>query len=345
MKVARQTIGSALLLFCLSAASLLLWSGTPEAADAGLIQSYYASSITSESVAALWVAKDRGLFRKYGLDSQFILMPRSPVSVAALIAGEIDAAIIGPGHLLNAASGGADLVAVANLVQRLNYRFVGRPELKKPEGLLGKRVAISGPGSVSHVVALLSLQKLGIDPNQAKIAFITIPGTELNRRIALETKQVDASPLNGAVGDMYASKGYTMLLNLRQSGLILSQTVLATTRRTIATKRPIVEAYLKGIIEAVAYILEPANRQTLLQIIASNLRLDSAAAAEGAYEAVVESYDRVPYPNAEGMKALHKILVSLNPKLRQVRPEAVLDSSLVAEIEKSGFVKSVSKGQ
>ena len=50
-----------------------------------------AGSVTSESMTALWVARDRGLFKKYGLDMQFILMPRNPLAVAALLAGEIDA--------------------------------------------------------------------------------------------------------------------------------------------------------------------------------------------------------------------------------------------------------------
>ena len=50
----------------------------------------------------VWVARERGLFKKYGVDMQFILMPRNPLAIAALLAGEIDAAIIGPGHLVNA---------------------------------------------------------------------------------------------------------------------------------------------------------------------------------------------------------------------------------------------------
>ena len=120
-------------------------------------------------MAALWIARERGFFNKHGLDVQFVLMPRSAVTIASLVAGEIDMAIIGPGNLLNAASGGAELVGIGNLVQKLDYRLVSRPEIKKPEDLRGKRVAISGPGAVSHIVALLALQMLGIDANQAKI--------------------------------------------------------------------------------------------------------------------------------------------------------------------------------
>jgi ABC-type nitrate/sulfonate/bicarbonate transport system substrate-binding protein len=140
-------------------------------------RSNFASSITSESMAAVWVAKERGLFKKYGLDVQYILMPRSPLAVAALVAGEIDVAVIGPGHLVNAATGGTDVIGIANFAQKLDYRLNTRPEIKKKEELRGKRIAISGPGSTSHLVSLLALQYLAIDPNGAKIAFLTIPGT------------------------------------------------------------------------------------------------------------------------------------------------------------------------
>ena len=73
------------------------------------IKTTFASSITSESMTPMWVARERGLFRKHGLDMQYVVIPRSPLAIAALVAGEIDAAIIGPGHLINAASTGSDL--------------------------------------------------------------------------------------------------------------------------------------------------------------------------------------------------------------------------------------------
>ena len=148
-------------------------------------RSYLAGSVTSESMTALWVARERGLFKKHGLDMQFILMPRNPLAIAALLAGEIDAAIVGPGHVINAASSGADVIGIANLSQKLDYRLIARPEIKTKEDLRGKRIAISGPGSTSHLVTMLALQGLNVDATQARIAFLTIPGTEMNRRLAL----------------------------------------------------------------------------------------------------------------------------------------------------------------
>ena len=161
-----------------------------------------AGSVTSESMTALWVTRDRGLFKKHGIDMQFILMPRNPLAIAALLAGEIDAAIVGPGHVINAGSSGADVIGIANLIQKLDYRLVARPEIKNKEDLRAKRIAISGPGSTSHLVTMLALQGIGVDSTQARIAYLTIPGTEMNRRLALETGGVDATGLRGAVGDL-----------------------------------------------------------------------------------------------------------------------------------------------
>jgi hypothetical protein len=45
------------------------------------IKSNLSSSVTSESMTAVWVARERGLFKKHGLDMQFILMPRNPLAV------------------------------------------------------------------------------------------------------------------------------------------------------------------------------------------------------------------------------------------------------------------------
>lgn len=301
-----------------------------------------AGSVTSESMTVLWVARDRGLFKKHGLDMQYILMPRNPLAVAALLAGEIDAAIVGPGHAINAASSGADIIGIANLAQKLDYRLVARPEVKNKEDLRSKRIAISGPGSTSHLVTMLGLQGLNVDSTQAKISLLTIPGTEMNRRLAMETSGVDATALRGAVGDLYGNKGYNVLYNFKATGVTLPQSMLVTTRRIAAAKPQVIEAYLKTMIEAIAVTLDPANKELVTRLLASNLRL-SPADAEESYHAVINSYERVPHTNLEGMKRLQKLLMQINPKMGDVRVENVIDNSFMNKLESSGYIQSVYK--
>lgn len=314
----------------------------PEQSEAQ-VKSYLSSSVTSESMTHVWVARDRGLFKRHGIDMQFILMPRNPLAVAALLAGEIDAAIIGPGHLINAGLSGAELVGLANFHLKLDYRLNGRPEIKKPEDLRGKRMAISGPGSTSHLVALLALQALHIDPAQARIAFLTIPGTEMNRRLALETNGVDATTLRGAVGDIYGSKGYNVLYNFRATGMTLPQSMLVTTRRIAANKPQVIEGYLKALVEAIAITLDPSHKELVTRLLASNLRLSNPADAEESYQAVIHSYERAPHPSLEGMRRLHKLLAQINPKVAEVRVENVIDGSYMNRLESSGYIQSLQK--
>jgi ABC-type nitrate/sulfonate/bicarbonate transport system substrate-binding protein len=313
----------------------------------GLLQaqtrSNYACSITSESMASIWMAKELKLFKKYGLDTQFILMSRSPLAVAALLAGEIDVAVIGPGHLVNASLGGADLIGIANLVQKLDYRLNSRPEIKRKEELRGKRIAISGPAATSHLVALLALQNMGMDANRDKIAFLTIPGTEINRRLALESGSIDATTLNGSVGDTYGNKGYPVLFNFKGSGVTMPQTMLVTTRRLAASKPQVIDAYMKALVEAIAYLLDPVNKETVTRAMATNLRLSNSGEADEAYKAVVNAYERVPYPTIDGMKRLHGLLTSVNPKLAEAKVESLIDDSFVQKLDSSGFVQSVAK--
>ena len=301
-----------------------------------------AGSVTSESMTALWVARDRGLFKKHGIDMQYILMPRNPLAIAALLAGEIDAAIVGPGHVINAGSSGADIIGIANLIQKVDYRLIARPEIKTKEDLRGKRIAISGPGSTSHLVTMLSLQGIGVDSTQARIAYLTIPGTEMNRRLALETGGVDATGLRGAVGDLYGNKGYTVLYNFKTTGVTLPQNMLVTTRRIALAKPQVIEAYLKTMIEAIAVTFDPANKDLVTRLLASNLHL-TPADAEESYQAVISSYEKVPQTNLEGMRRLHKLLLQINPKMADVRIENVIDNSFMNKLETSGYIQSVYK--
>jgi len=315
----------------------------PSERAAAQIKSNLSSSVTSESMAAVWVARERGLFKKYGVDMQFILMPRNPLAIAALLAGEIDAAIIGPGHLVNAGLSGAEVIGVAAFNQKLDFRLNTRPEIKKPEDLRGKRIAISGPGSTSHLVTMLSLQGLNIDPIQSNIALLTISGTEMNRRLALESGSVDATTLRGAMGDLYANKGYTLLYNLKAAGVTLPQNMLVTTRRTAATKPRVIEGYLKATIEAIALISDQANKELVSRLLTSNLRLNNPADVEESYQAVSANYERAPHIPLEGMKRLQKLLIQLNPKIAEVRVENLIDNSFMNKLESSGFVQSVYK--
>lgn len=190
---------------------------------------------------------------------------------------------------------------------------------------------------------MLALQALNVDINQAKITLLTIPGTEMNRRLAMETNGVDATALRGGMGDLYGNKGYPVLYNFKNTGVTLPQTMLVTTRRIAAAKPQVIEGYLKSMVEAIAFTLNPANKELIVRLLASNLRLSNLTDAAEAYETVINSYERAPHTSLDGMKRLHKLLTQINPKISDVRVETTVDNSWMDKLESSGFVESVYK--
>src|SRR5688572_22239667 len=67
--------------------------------------------------AAIWIAEDKGLFKKYGIDPEVIVVGgASAGGVSSLIAGDIQFLTGGGGAVINAALNGADVVMVASIV-------------------------------------------------------------------------------------------------------------------------------------------------------------------------------------------------------------------------------------
>lgn len=79
-----------------------------------------AINVSYSSVAgtetALWVAKEAGLFEKYGLDVSFKRLAGSSLVVQAMVGKEISIAQVGGTAVVDARLAGADLVYLASVI-------------------------------------------------------------------------------------------------------------------------------------------------------------------------------------------------------------------------------------
>src|SRR3972149_6500993 len=78
----------------------------------------------SNNVEPLWIAKEQGIFRKYGLDVDlvFIIAGRA---MQAMLAGQVPVGLVGGTHVLNANTGGGDFSVILGFENRLGYLFLG----------------------------------------------------------------------------------------------------------------------------------------------------------------------------------------------------------------------------
>ena len=145
------------LLTALFQASIVSWQTTK------LKVSY--SSITANN-SPVWLAKEKGIFGKRRLDTQVLLIESGTTSIQALVAGETQIAQLSGGVILSSGLAGSDVVCISGLENRSAFSLIAQKEIKTPEQLKGKRLAISRFGSASDLAARLILQKLGLNPRR-----------------------------------------------------------------------------------------------------------------------------------------------------------------------------------
>lgn len=103
----------------------------------------FGSSGLSGEFLPLWIAQDRGLFKKYGLDSEVITIQGGPLAVQALLGGSVQINLGGTSSPMEAKMRGADVVTLAVFINSLPYTLVSSSSIKSPEQLKGKRFAVS----------------------------------------------------------------------------------------------------------------------------------------------------------------------------------------------------------
>src|ERR1051325_7499213 len=116
----------------------------------------------SNNTAPLWIAQEKGIFKKYGLDSSIVFIIGGRAT-QAMVAGQVEVGFIGPVHVTNAVTAGGDLSMVLGLRNKLNYIFVARPSIKRAEDLKGKNVATGTPAGRVSLAAYVALDHFGLN--------------------------------------------------------------------------------------------------------------------------------------------------------------------------------------
>ena len=141
----------------------------------------------------LWVTYEQKLLKKYGLDLEYIAIENGTVGMQALLANEAQVLFSTSSLAVNANLRGADVTVVAGGLNFIPDKLIVRPEINKPEDLIGKRLAISRFGSSSETSAKLTLEKVGVKPES--VSLIQLGGVS-TRQVALMAGQVQATILS-----------------------------------------------------------------------------------------------------------------------------------------------------
>jgi NitT/TauT family transport system substrate-binding protein len=287
--------------------------------------------------AHIWVAKEEGLYKKYGLDVDPVFLRGGQVATQALAAG--DPPIVNVGTVIQANLNGYNLVLVATIETRYYQQVFVRPGITNLEQLKGKKLGISGFGSNTHYAALILLKHLNLEP--IKDVALIPGGPDAERLGAMVAGKIDASFFNLSSAPFAKRMGFIDLLQIADLGVEVQGNGLATSRAYIKTNRDTVKAAMKGYIEAIYFIY--ANKAESQKTFAKYMRTSDPEVLEASYQNYIKTVPKRPFFTIKGIQFILDTLAPTMPQAKTAKPEQFIDPSFLQELDKEGFFTEMAK--
>ena len=100
----------------------------------------------------------------------------------------------------------------------------------------------------------------------------------------------------------------------------------------------------KGIVDSLAFILDPANKRDVSEALRKNLRLSKAEDIEAAYKvARLQMPNLDVAPNLHAWRLFKRLLTRVNPKVQEADLEQIITGSVVQNLEAGGFLPEMRK--
>lgn len=296
----------------------------------------------SADLSHVWIAKEAGLFEKYGVDVVPIYFSGGRPLMQALIAGDIQLAATGGITSVRAIVAGAELIIIAGYMNKLTYTFFTSKDITRAEQLKGKAVAISGFGTTSHAVTVLALKKLGLVPVK-DVAIVQI-GDQTARFAALQANSIQGAIITPPLTLLARNRGLNPLIDLTQAGIPWLQEVIIANNSMLRRRQDVVKSFMKGFIDGLK--LWHTNKDKTTELLAKFMRIDIKANREiidEAYEYMKNATEKKPYPSFDAIRLQLEMVAETDTKAKGIRPEQVVDLKLLQEIDNSGFIDALYK--
>jgi len=306
-----------------------------------LIVSY--SSFTGNR-APLWIAKDLGLYEKYGLDVKLVNIAAGSVSLTALLAGNVHLTTDSSSGVVGAVARGAPIVTVSTN-GALPYQLIALPSIKSPPELKGKIVGSSRIGAGTDFLLRRILANLGLTPGK-DVSLIPTGVSESEKRIQLMFQgKIDATIGEADKVFQFAQLGGQKLSVLgepRDFGVPSPGSELNTTRQILRDLRPQLKSFFMAYSDAIA--AGRKSRELTYQVFRKYMRIDNPKLLDFTYRVqFLEAIPASPYPREDAILVSLEDLRATIPKLEGMKASEFFDSSLIREIDNEGFFARLEK--
>ena len=284
--------------------------------------------------SGMFMAYQEGLFKKNGLDVEFIHIPSSSRGIQAILAGEINFSFMDGSNTAQANLKGANLALILGGTNRMVFSLMAKPEIKSVSDLRGKKIGITRVGSSTHTAALYALGQAGLKPSDYQI----LPLMEVpNIFTALVAGQIDAGIVSPPTNSRARKAGFKELVNLAKDGPEYVSVAVGASRSYIKANEDIVRRVVRSYAEGLRVF--KSDKAASLKMIQNQLKVKEKDIQEDTYDQFRDYLPYPPYVSRKGMENVLNGLAEKTPAAKSAKPDDFIDMSFVAKLEKEGFFK------
>lgn len=275
------------------------------------------------------------MFAKYGLDAELLGIQSASRQVQLILAGDALAASLSGTTPVRARIEGADTTIMMGLLNSFTLSVIAAPEIKQPADLKGRYIGVGALGGSPTLLTQRLLKKWGLESDVKFLA----TGGYIESLAALEKRRIHAAVLDPPRAYIGRKKfGFGELANLGQE-FKYATTVIVVRESLLRKERETFSQFAKGVIEGIHRV--KADREFAIKVLGKMLRSSDREILEETYRVFAALYEKTPYPALEGIQPILDEISTQIPKAKSYKPENFVDTSIVRQLEQSGFIGNV----
>jgi len=294
------------------------------------------ASVTGSRIP-LWIAKDAGLFEKYGLNVNLVIIAAGNAAIGALANGDVE--ILGaPGSTTMVSAAKGLPFAIIGTFGPSAWKLAAHPSITTVEQLRGKTIGISRPGTTIEFATKRALQLLGFTPGK-DVNILATGLAESNKRIMVMLQgKMDAtlvSPDNLYEAEIRGWK-LSIIADLKELGIVTSASDLSAKRDFIRNQRQKARAFMMAYCEGIWF--GKANKATAIASFRKHMRENDTRRLEALHKNYIVDYlPPKPFPMEDAIQADIENLTPTVPEFRGKKVADFIDKSILADLEREGF--------
>ena len=295
----------------------------------------YAS--VSGTRAPLWIAKDLGLFEKYGLDVNLLYIASATTSLNALLGGSVHMIAASGASAIGAAARGAPVAIIASL-GAIHYKLIARPSITSVRELRGKVIGSSRIGAGSDYALRRLLPKLGLTAGK-DVQLLPTGLSESDRRLLIMLQgKIDATlaTVDNILQLELVGQKVSVLADLLEAGVYTTGSDISTSRQLIKERPRQLKAFIMALSEGTW--IGRNQKEIATRIYRKYMKIDDPRLLESMHRNYLQGTIPIkPFPQEEAIQNDIEDLSHTYPHLKGRQVSEFLDLALLKELESEGF--------